>query len=119
MLTGLSIGLWIGVGRGEEERALSEGDDCKDEIECDEGLVLKEDAMWFVMRPAAKTHPPTACRISESPAKLPMMNTSLATSSDDSDFTRRVRPDIREDDWGSEACPVLVPSTSERRDGER
>lgn len=45
------------------------------------------------IRPAAKTQPPTACRIRESPVKLPVMNTFGATSSEVSAFARSVRPD--------------------------
>lgn len=54
----------------------------------------KIDGMTSIIRPAANTHPPTACRISESPVRLPVMKTLRATSSEDSAFVRSVRPDI-------------------------
>ena len=72
----------------------------------------------FKIRPAAKTQPPTACRMSESPVKLPMMKTFLATSREcsDSAFARNVRPDIR-------VVSVVVESgvlrISVRKGGER
>ena len=66
------------------------------------------------MRPAEKTHQPIACRISESPARLPTMNTSLATSRETSAFGRRVRPEMMDG-----VVEVAVPRTSARRDGER
>lgn len=55
-------------------------------------------AMTPRIRPAAKTQPPTAWRIRESPARLPMMKTFLATSREDSAFGRSVRPEIRDEE---------------------
>ena len=46
------------------------------------------------IRPAANTQPPTACRIRESPVRLPVMKTLGATSSEDSALGRSVRLDI-------------------------
>jgi hypothetical protein len=67
------------------------------------------------MRPAAKTQPPTACRMSESPARLPMIKTFLATSREDSALARSVRPEMRvcEPDFVSKG-----PSSC-RRESER
>lgn len=68
------------------------------------------------IRPAAKTQPPTACRISESPVRLPVMKTLGATSSEDSAFARSVRPEI----WvvGAESMGV-GDRISACREGER
>lgn len=94
---------------GEAERGVDELD-----VE-DEGY---EEGMAPRMRPAAKTQPPTACLMSESPARLPMMNTFLATSREDSVLARSVRPDIRFEGAKSVADVPKGP-TSWRRDGER
>jgi hypothetical protein len=68
------------------------------------------------IRPAVKTQVPTAWRIRESPAKLPMMKTSRVTSREDSALARRVRAEIRGD---GEVSSRGALSTSERSCGHR
>ena len=68
------------------------------------------------MRPAAKTHPPTACLISVSPVRLPVMKTLLATSRVPSAFARSVRPDINDEHVEPWSVP---PRISFWRDSER
>jgi hypothetical protein len=95
---------------GDEDRGVDEGEEAND--------VALEDNMGGRtprIRPAAKTQPPTACLINESPARLPIMKTLLATSSDVSDLVRSVCPDIRVGVVESED----VPKTSARSWGER
>ena len=99
-----------GVVNGDEDRGVDEHEEADD--------VALEDIIGGRtprIRPAANTHPPTACLISESPARLPIMNTLLATSSDVSDFARSVCPDIRVGVIESKG----VPKTSTRNSGER
>lgn len=73
--------------------------------------------------PAAKTQPPTACLINESPARLPIMKTFLATSREISALGRRVRPDmiigLAKGGSGDVVVAVLLLRTCARREGLR
>jgi hypothetical protein len=82
---------WSESEAGDDERGV---DDMGEETEFGEYVV----GMALEMRPAAKTHPPTACLIRVSPVRLPVMKTLLATSRVLSAFVRSVRPDINDED---------------------